>query len=399
MNTGSNPLKDDLIKQLRESLSRDELSSEAKISNYTITKYDRKKITDLGREIIKLRKQKMSLKDIAKKLKCSKSTVSSYSHYIDPDNKIRKELTKNRLINDHKSVILKQELKWLNKHKNAKYSGSFNYQMTRSLRTKIIEYYNNTCMLCNGKFQTLDFHHIDPNEKEFDLSEKNRQPIDKILKEANKCSLICSDCHKKVHRIKKSDLPKINIEIKDLSKIELNNIVIKEIDRQILDFFCHELHYLGNSNKGSIYNIGFYHNEELIAIALITNTVRQGSKINGESTCELSRFLIVGRHRTKNLASKCLSLLIKFIKSKKKYKWLISFADTGHHLGTIYKAANFIELGITKPSYNYEGIHKKTVYERAKKLDMTEYEYARFFDLERIKEDPKIKFGYQLIKE
>jgi predicted transcriptional regulator len=396
MSTGSNAPKEDLIKQLRQQLSRRDLVNQAKISNYTITKYNRKNITDLGQKIINLRKQNKSVGEIAKILKCSKSTVSSYCHFVDPEGKTKQELISKRNQDDRTKTLFSKELKWIKKAKKSNYSGSFNYQMNHLYRYKIIRYYNSTCMLCDEKHDSLDFHHVDPSQKEFILHGKVRKPINVLIKEANKCSLLCSNCHTKVHKFKISDLPKINITEKDLRSIDIKNIKISEIDRFRVDFFCKSVHYLGYSKKGSIYNLGFFDGEDLVAVALIANPTRNESKINGEKTCELTRFLILGRVRTKNMASRCLSLIIKFLKKNSDYKHLISFADTGHHLGTIYKAANFCEAGKTKASYNYEGIHKKTIYERAKRLGMTEYEYVRFFNLERIKEEPKIKFVYSL---
>ena len=51
---------------------------------------------------------------------------------------------------------------------------------------------------------TLDYHHIDPTEKEFRVSkmwtqalnEKNKQ---KVLDEILKCVVLCANCHRKLH--------------------------------------------------------------------------------------------------------------------------------------------------------------------------------------------------------
>jgi len=58
------------------------------------------------------------------------------------------------------------------------------------------------CLFCReDDFACLDFHHKDPNEKEIDISEliKNRAPPEKILKETNKCVVLCANCHRKLH--------------------------------------------------------------------------------------------------------------------------------------------------------------------------------------------------------
>jgi len=50
---------------------------------------------------------------------------------------------------------------------------------------------------CSG---ALDFHHIDPKEKEFGLSVKRlTRSWEKMKKELDKCVLICANCHREVH--------------------------------------------------------------------------------------------------------------------------------------------------------------------------------------------------------
>jgi hypothetical protein len=47
---------------------------------------------------------------------------------------------------------------------------------------------------------TLDFHHLDPTKKEFNISDqlwaKNKE---KVLEEISKCIVVCSNCHRKIH--------------------------------------------------------------------------------------------------------------------------------------------------------------------------------------------------------
>jgi len=47
----------------------------------------------------------------------------------------------------------------------------------------------------------LDFHHRDPKKKEIQLSAvvKEGWGKDRILKEIDKCDVLCSNCHKKLH--------------------------------------------------------------------------------------------------------------------------------------------------------------------------------------------------------
>jgi len=45
----------------------------------------------------------------------------------------------------------------------------------------------------------LDFHHVDPKKKEFALSVKGLSfSWSSILKEAEKCVLVCKNCHTEI---------------------------------------------------------------------------------------------------------------------------------------------------------------------------------------------------------
>jgi len=62
------------------------------------------------------------------------------------------------------------------------------------------------CNRCSeDDFVCLDFHHIDPKEKEIGISEAIRQgwAKDRILKEVDKCEVLCANCHRKLHSYNK----------------------------------------------------------------------------------------------------------------------------------------------------------------------------------------------------
>lgn len=44
-----------------------------------------------------------------------------------------------------------------------------------------------------------DFHHIDPNVKEFQYNDIRAAHIDTLVKEIEKCVLLCKNCHAEVH--------------------------------------------------------------------------------------------------------------------------------------------------------------------------------------------------------
>ena len=74
----------------------------------------------------------------------------------------------------------------------------------RSLRKKqAIEYKGGKCVSCGfNKFQSaLEFHHLDPKIKENNIAVAfaRNHSFDKIKKELDKCVLICANCHRGIH--------------------------------------------------------------------------------------------------------------------------------------------------------------------------------------------------------
>lgn len=58
------------------------------------------------------------------------------------------------------------------------------------------------CEKCNeSHISCLEFHHIDPKYKNFEISYALRHNMKKedVLKEIEKCIILCSNCHRKLH--------------------------------------------------------------------------------------------------------------------------------------------------------------------------------------------------------
>ena len=72
-------------------------------------------------------------------------------------------------------------------------------------RASISEWYINykktlKCSKCpESDWRCLDFHHKDPNEKEFCISIGRNKglSIESLLKEIAKCDVLCANCHRK----------------------------------------------------------------------------------------------------------------------------------------------------------------------------------------------------------
>lgn len=57
------------------------------------------------------------------------------------------------------------------------------------------------CQICGYDkcIDALDFHHRDPNEKEFRIGKGNTMKWEKVLEELDKCDLLCANCHRELH--------------------------------------------------------------------------------------------------------------------------------------------------------------------------------------------------------
>lgn len=55
------------------------------------------------------------------------------------------------------------------------------------------------CSKCGeDRFYCLDFHHIDPSEKEAEVTKLIESPR-KLKEELKKCIVLCSNCHRELH--------------------------------------------------------------------------------------------------------------------------------------------------------------------------------------------------------
>ena len=74
-------------------------------------------------------------------------------------------------------------------------------------RLKLYEWYHElktglSCSVCGEDHPAcIDFHHRDPSEKEISIPNaiRNGWSKDRVLKEMDKCEILCSNCHRKLH--------------------------------------------------------------------------------------------------------------------------------------------------------------------------------------------------------
>jgi hypothetical protein len=72
----------------------------------------------------------------------------------------------------------------------------------RLVKKECVEYKKGKCELCgyDKSISALQFHHLDPTKKDFDISDKHFISMNDVLKiELNKCILVCANCHCEIH--------------------------------------------------------------------------------------------------------------------------------------------------------------------------------------------------------
>jgi hypothetical protein len=133
----------------------------------------------LKEKILELRRNGKTYNEIVNLLGCKKSNVSYHCrmNHIGGDVKLltdeeRKEKDKFR-VKTHRQKI----------------------------KQMAINYKGGCCQECgyNKCNAALEFHHLDPNEKDFGIGSYTVLSWDKVKIELDKCILVCANCHREIH--------------------------------------------------------------------------------------------------------------------------------------------------------------------------------------------------------
>lgn len=75
-------------------------------------------------------------------------------------------------------------------------------QRRRDIKKMLVEYKGGCCERCGySKYVgALEFHHTDPNQKDFNPSNGGvTRSYEFMKKEVDKCMLVCANCHREIH--------------------------------------------------------------------------------------------------------------------------------------------------------------------------------------------------------
>lgn len=187
----------------------------------------------------------------------------------------------------------------------------------------------------------------------------------------------------------------------ELVDYEFKDLRVGQVNKNIADEFLYTWHYQHHGRHGVDY--GVYLGEQLIAISRFTSPTRNESAtqigLRPQEVLELARLCVHPRYQKKNLLTWALARIEKDIKkSNTSIRCLVSFSDMSQgHTGAVYKAANWEFHSVADPSYYYvdkDGyvMHKKTLWDHAKKLCMKEAEYAESHGFVKVPTLEKHKF-------
>jgi DNA-binding Lrp family transcriptional regulator len=174
-------------------------------------------------KIIELRKEKLSYNEISEKLNISKSTISYHckrSGYNEIG--LGYDLIKDETISEMRDYYLNHTVeetsikygvskssvkKYVDKKriiytdKERKERGVIRVVSWRQkIKKKCVDYKGGKCKICEYDkcIGALEFHHLDPNEKDFRISSGIKK-WELVKKEIEKCILVCSNCHREIH--------------------------------------------------------------------------------------------------------------------------------------------------------------------------------------------------------
>lgn len=139
---------------------------------------------------------------------CSKACSNSRS-WSEEDKKIRSDKLKKHPDNfcevcgkkiSHKN---NQKICLECKPRFKKYDNNYYYlkDFRKRLKEKAVDYKGGKCIICgyNKCVSALDFHHVDANSKDFNVSSNTNRKWEILKEELDKCVLVCSNCHREIH--------------------------------------------------------------------------------------------------------------------------------------------------------------------------------------------------------
>lgn len=203
--------------------------------------------------------------------------------------------------------------------------------------------------------------------------------------------------HEFLNRNKIQDLLKywLGITQSEIVDFKLSDVVIKPCDGRSAKMLLSKYHYLPTQGRNGI-AYGAFFGGTLVGVIVYSPPIRQNH--DPAYVRELSRLCIHPSYQKKNFASWLIGRSLRLL--DKKFTKIISYSDTTfNHVGTVYKASNFLLDGEVKPDYWYVSsdgwvMHKKTLYNHAVKMKTVESKYAEQNGYIKVYGQKKLRYVY-----
>jgi DNA-binding CsgD family transcriptional regulator len=127
-------------------------------------------------KIVELFNINNNISETSRVLNISRYTISNYLDSVG----IKHRKCDDKQLRENKKNVIK---KWRNR-----------------VKSKLVDYMGGECVKCgyNRCLSALEFHHLDPTQKDFSISSKGWS-FERLKSEVNKCILVCKNCHMEIH--------------------------------------------------------------------------------------------------------------------------------------------------------------------------------------------------------
>ena len=107
------------------------------------------------------------------------------------------------------------------------------YKRYEDIKSQLISLKGGKCALCYQTYPVAvySFHHTGKEHKDFNLADRRHSSLTTVLKELEKCILVCRNCHAEIHEYMKKQEGYQN-------KIEGNSEAWNDKKKRKLDFIC-----------------------------------------------------------------------------------------------------------------------------------------------------------------
>jgi len=177
--------KEDILKMREDGFSYNEIKNKLGCTKAVISYHCKRwNLTDIG-----LLKTKLDNETIEKLKEYYKTHTSK-----ETSEKFGVSISCVKKYSDKKIIPLSNEERKKRKYNKVK-------SFIQKIKERAVEYKGGKCEICgyNKCMRSLDFHHLDPHEKEFGIGSRGSRSWKRVKKEVDKCILVCSNCHGEIH--------------------------------------------------------------------------------------------------------------------------------------------------------------------------------------------------------